>query len=282
MFFFRTDFFVVAPPEGGRVGFPPGLAAKLVISKFKKWADYKTSQKTNEPPPSYLEATSEDTARCQSLPVVHDVEVPHYNQSKKEESIKPSESTPVGSIKKPDSCKKKEPQKVAPAKPPRAVPLADTYNGRKTDKYSWSQSIKELDIYIVVDKNVKNKKNVKVDIQKDKIRVSTGTGAEDEVVTDWHLPHPIIKDESYWSLHPGESVFLSLQKVKEMWWDHLFEGEEILDRKKIDAVRPMEELEDEEQAKIQELVWNQEQKLKGLPTSEESVSIHCRAEIRFS
>jgi len=91
----------------------------------------------------------------------------------------------------------------------------------------------------------------------------------DPVVADWKLPHPIIKDESYWSLHPGESVFFTLQKVQERWWDHAFEGEEAIDRTKIEAVRPMEDLGEEEQAKIQELMYNQEQKLKGLPTSDQ-------------
>ncbi len=40
---------------------------------------------------------------------------------------------------------------------------------------------------------------------------------------------------------------------------------------KIEAVRPMEELCEEEQMKIQELCWNEERKKQGLPTSEEMV-----------
>lgn len=51
----------------------------------------------------------------------------------------------------------------------------------------------------------------------------------------------------------------------------MFDGEELLDRSKIEAVRPMEDLDEEENAKIQELVWNQEQKMKGLPTSDQLV-----------
>jgi len=40
---------------------------------------------------------------------------------------------------------------------------------------------------------------------------------------------------------------------------------------KIEAVRAMEELSEEEQMKIQELTWNEEQKRLGLPTSEQLV-----------
>lgn len=49
------------------------------------------------------------------------------------------------------------------------------------------------------------------------------------------------------------------------------EGEELLEMSQIEAVRPMEELDQEEQMKIQELCWNEERKRQGLPTSEDMV-----------
>jgi hypothetical protein len=53
-------------------------------------------------------------------------------------------------------------------------------------------------------------------------------------------------------------------------------SEEKIDLSKIDASKPMEDLAQDEQMKIQELMWNQERKRQGLPTSEELVS-HCCA-----
>lgn len=55
------------------------------------------------------------------------------------------------------------------------------------------------------------------------------------------------------------------------WWQALLEGEELLEMSQIEAVRPMEELDQEEQMKIQELCWNEERKRQGLPTSEDMV-----------
>lgn len=51
----------------------------------------------------------------------------------------------------------------------------------------------------------------------------------------------------------------------------MLENEQPIDPKSIEAVRPMDDLPEDEQMKIQELMWNQEQKLKGLPTSDELV-----------
>jgi hypothetical protein len=52
----------------------------------------------------------------------------------------------------------------------------------------------------------------------------------------------------------------------------LLEGEEPIDMNKIEAVRSMEDLAEEEQMKIQELCWNEERKRQGLPTSEDLVN----------
>lgn len=46
-----------------------------------------------------------------------------------------------------------------------------------------------------------------------------------------------------------------------------------IDLSNIDATRPMEDLGQDEQMKIQELMWNQERKRQGLPTTDEMVSL---------
>jgi hypothetical protein len=56
------------------------------------------------------------------------------------------------------------------------------------------------------------------------------------------------------------------------WWQALLEGEDLLEMSKIEAVRPMEELDEEEQMKLQELCWNEERKRQGLPTSDDMAS----------
>jgi hypothetical protein len=65
-----------------------------------------------------------------------------------------------------------------------------------------------------------------------------------------------------------------LEKSTQRWWDALLVSEEKIDLSNIDATKPMEDLADDEQMKIQELMWNQERKRQGLPTSDQLVS-HC-------
>ena len=69
----------------------------------------------------------------------------------------------------------------------------------------------------------------------------------------WHLPQ------------------ICLEKVQERWWEALLEGEEQISVREIDASRPMTDLDDEAQSKIQEMMYNEQQKRLGKPQSHEQV-----------
>jgi hypothetical protein len=71
-----------------------------------------------------------------------------------------------------------------------------------------------------------------------------------------------------------------LEKRTERWWDALLVSEEKIDLSNIDASKPMEDLTEDVQMKIQELMWNQEQKRQGLPTSDQLVSRCCAGTVR--
>jgi len=64
---------------------------------------------------------------------------------------------------------------------------------------------------------------------------------------------------------------VNLEKVQERWWDAMFVDEPKISVRKIDASRPMTDLDDEAQAKIEELMYNEQQKRLGLPQSHEKV-----------
>lgn len=202
--FHRTDFFVVSPPEGGNVGFPPGVAAKLIISNFKKWERLKggtpssSSEAAEDVPPAATEVVLADSP---IPPPDGKQTTPHTHQL----LIRTGSTRNDGdtTIKKTDL--KTEEQKSG---------LSDSYNGRKTDKYSWSQTFNELDVQIAVSGNVKTKHDIQVEIQTSRIRVCIPKSSE-PVLVDWTLSNPIVKDESYWSLHPGEAVLLCLQKTRD-------------------------------------------------------------------
>ncbi len=65
---------------------------------------------------------------------------------------------------------------------------------------------------------------------------------------------------------------ISLEKIDDYWWEAAFVGEDKIDVQEIDCSRPMHELDDETQSKIAQMLFDQEQKRKGLPTTEEKAS----------
>ena len=95
---------------------------------------------------------------------------------------------------------------------------SDTYNGTQTDKYSWSQTINDLDVKIPVGPSIKKGKDVSVDIQSNHLRVSIIEPPSLEVVlVDGKFTSPIVKDDSYWNLNPGEAICIWLQKAQEKY-----------------------------------------------------------------
>ena len=48
---------------------------------------------------------------------------------------------------------------------------SDTFNGGETDRYSWSQTINDVDIKIAVPKEIKKSKDLSIEIRPDSISV---------------------------------------------------------------------------------------------------------------
>ncbi|CAH1795000.1 unnamed protein product, partial [Owenia fusiformis] len=146
----------------------------------------------------------------------------------------------------------------------------ESYNGAIRDKYSWAQSITDVDVYVKVPATIKKGRDVKVEIKRKslKFELKTATGTP-EMIIDGALTWDVNVEESMWTLEPGKHVHINLEKVQDRWWEALLEGEEKISVRKIDASRPMTDLDDEAQAKIEEMMFNERQKKLGLPQSHE-------------
>ena len=68
------------------------------------------------------------------------------------------------------------------------------------------------------------------------------------------------------------SFQINVEKIQERWWDALFVDEAKISVRKIDPSRPMTDLDDEAQAKLEEMMWNERQKALGLPQSGQQVT----------
>ena len=66
-----------------------------------------------------------------------------------------------------------------------------------------------------------------------------------------------------------------MEKVQERWWEAVLITESHISVRKIDPSRPITDLDDQAQAKIGEMMYNEQQKRLGLPQSHEQVGL-CR------
>ncbi|XP_072932154.1 nudC domain-containing protein 3 [Epargyreus clarus] len=261
----RTDFYYVPDGQYENMGFPPGVAEELVI-KVMRTCDPKN---WDEPNGAAKPLDINNEIMCST--VAQEVEVV-AEEDKIEDVEQPPEPNEVDTI-----TQTLENQSVSDTAPIPAIPddyeppiiptqkSSESYNGAIRENYSWSQTIMELDVTIKLPDGVKSSKDLKVTINPGDISVQRQNG---EIILKDPLPYKIKTIESFWSLSEGR-LLIHLEKLKERWWDKLLANEEPIDLDKIDCSRPLDELPEDHIAKVRELQWNQDRKMKGLPTSDE-------------
>uniref|UniRef100_A0A2A4JZB5 CS domain-containing protein n=1 Tax=Heliothis virescens TaxID=7102 RepID=A0A2A4JZB5_HELVI len=277
----RTDFYYVPKGPYENMGFPPGVAEELVI-KVLRTCDPKSWKAPNGQKPLDLNNEIMCSTVAQEVEVVADNDGTEDEEAataatepatstepapKIEETTKPQEEIPApksestGAI---TSTSKAFPEDYKPPEIP-VQKNSDTYNGAERDKYLWAQNIMELDVTVKLPPDIKSSKDVKVTINATDICVASRKG---EVIIKDTLPYKIKTMDSFWSISEGK-LLMHLEKVQERWWNKLLNSEEAIDLDKIDCSRPLDDLPEDHVAKVREMQWNQERKMKGLPTSDE-------------
>ncbi|KAA0189868.1 NudC domain-containing protein 3 [Fasciolopsis buskii] len=267
----RTDFYHVMTSDQKKLGFPPGVNFRMVAHAYEKYkntfeqyehqraiisdAKAKAAPKVKEAIASSCELTKSHEAKRESTTVAS----ASANSLPQQHSPKISGQGETGDA----NADNDSAPSVYQADP-------DCYNGARCDRYTWSQTIKDIDIKVKVPSSVKTAKDLKVVIERKNIRIMIRKEGGEPTYFDGTLCWDIHKDEAMWTLHPKENhIHFCLDKVQERWWEAAFEGEDKINTRKIDCSRPMHELDEEAQAKIQQLLYDEQCKRRGLPTSEQ-------------
>jgi len=146
-------------------------------------------------------------------------------------------------------------------------------NGSKTDKYSWTQNdIKEITINIPVPSQTKGKDIVfKYDAKNLFIGIK-----DQEPIINGEMFALIKPDTLVWALDEvkdGKLITVSFEKFNNMnWWDNCIKGEGVpIDTRKInpEATRISDIDDPEMRGKMEQLMFDTQQKAQGLPTSEQ-------------
>ncbi|VWU50391.1 nuclear movement protein, putative [Hepatocystis sp. ex Piliocolobus tephrosceles] len=139
-------------------------------------------------------------------------------------------------------------------------------NGGKTEKYTWTQTINSLDMYIDLKEKMRTK-DIKVDITYKKLCI---TIKNKNFINGEFYKH-IKPEDSIWTLEDNQVIHLSIEKLNGMeWWATVIKGDNEIDVKKIVPENSrMEDLDLETRSVVEKMLYDQKQKAMNLPTSEE-------------
>jgi hypothetical protein len=140
-----------------------------------------------------------------------------------------------------------------------------TWNGGKTSKYAWSQTLSELIIDIRLGARVAKKSDVKVDFTPTKLKVVVSG----ETVVGGEFHSRVDPSESTWVIEDMERIMLIFEKSQESWWPRVLLGDEEIDTSKIESTKRIEEYDEETQGAIRKIMYDEQRKRQGLPTSDE-------------
>ena len=284
----RTDFFHVMR-EGDKIGFPPGVAEKLVMRGFKQYeqmaiaarqqAEQQAQSKPPNKPPSEPPSEPARSKPARSDPAPAEPAVPAAREEKAASAPQPARAEPAASASAPAGAPSTASSRTACKKSVAHLAEDKPYNGGRAEGYSWEQTLHDVTIVAPVPAGTRARDVVCV-ISKTHLSLKL-RGAEKPII-DGEFPcdarnnqtvwEKVRADESYWNVGEVDGVLavtVYLEKDREAWWKSAIEGDAGIDTTKVDSTRSMYEYDDETQGAIRKIMFDQEQKRKGLPTSDE-------------
>ncbi len=138
-------------------------------------------------------------------------------------------------------------------------------------KYSFSQGDGDVTIKVPLPENTTSKQ-LSVSIETNSISIALKNSGGDKILSG-KLFKPIKAEDSTWCIEDKKLLVVILYKSNrqyEEWWPHVVDSEPQCDFKSLKPPsKHMRELDQGAQAQIQKMMFDQDQKRKGLPTSEE-------------
>lgn len=283
----RTDFFYEMEPED-KMGFPPGVAEQMIFQHFKKyqdlhfrkfpqktdlverWKDYNKKQRELKEAKAAEAATSKPDTEAK----VEELTDEEMKVDPVPEASKPKSLTAEEKAKLMNEMNRKElqAQGVIPKDPPKKVDIPkemtdiSTYNGDTTEKYKWSQELNEVIVQVdLPDKSTS--KSVIVDMKTKFLKIVLKSSGEE--IINGELFGKIAVDDSFWNIEDGNKLILTLCKAQEMIWKTIIVGDKEIDPKTVDNSKRIDQFDEETQGHLQKVLYEQNRKLNGLPTTEE-------------
>ncbi|XP_028790716.1 protein BOBBER 1 [Neltuma alba] len=140
-------------------------------------------------------------------------------------------------------------------------------NGLDLEKYSWTQTLQEINVIVPVPNGTKSR-FVVCEIKKNHLKV--GLKGQPPII-DGELHSAVKPDDCYWSIEDQNAVSILLTKHDQMnWWKCLVKGDPEIDTQKVEPENSkLSDLDPETRQTVEKMMFDQRQKSMGLPTSDE-------------
>ncbi|EDW83778.1 uncharacterized protein Dwil_GK13789 [Drosophila willistoni] len=212
----NTDFYHNKANEADQLGFPRGMRDQLVFGALQRYDTDAWSSAGNQ------DAEVEDNGPTVP-PAIEEITINTEETSESEMKSKHLSFSP-----------------------------SDCKNGACFDTYCWSQSQKDLEVYVKLPPDLKAAKQLSVDIKSHFIKVSGKFKPDQQIILEGNLSQRIKHNEAVWTIDQ-DTLIISCDKTKELWWDRLFEGQPEIDTTKLDCERYIDELPEDSQVAIEKL-----------------------------
>ncbi|CAN1197871.1 Protein BOBBER 1 [Linum perenne] len=145
--------------------------------------------------------------------------------------------------------------------------LPNAGNGLDLDNYTWGQTLQEVTITVPVPPGTRSKQ-ITCEIKKKSLKLAIkGFPA----IIEGELHGAVKVGESFWNLEDQKTVSILLTKSDDMkWWKSLVIGGPEIDTQKVEPEHSkLSDLDPEMRSTVEKMMFDQRQKQRGLPTSEE-------------
>jgi len=261
----KTDFYT-----GGE----SGAAEKLVLEKYKKhgkaaWDEIKLKKARNEEADRKRKERREKEERelNEQNQIVEVTEEEAKKIEAEEEAKKVPKITPIkdednkpGDGDKPADDDDEDEADKGKMKP-------NERNGADLDKYSWAQTLQEVELRVPLGGAYKSKDLI-VSIEKKHLKVGV---KGKPLIIDGDFPKEVKLEECTWVLEDKKTLMVNLEKVNKMeWWNQLVTTDPEINTKKVQPENSkLSDLDGETRGMVEKMMYDQRQKEMGKPTSDE-------------